>query len=436
MAINSHSFSEPALDITDSLWNEKQADDVDDSCQWSRVKMRVNPVVESARYVLDNTGIVSLDKSGVENAARYITQKMREETYNPTTWRTHALHLCPPTHYSRTDPRTRAVLNWIFLISALNFSFWSEKEGTANGEQERFGVEWRTGWGSDERRVWTGYWSLVAAINRALEDGIPITDPAFYASSERCPDSTIASVFAPAPQCTESVPLLGERVAIMREVGKILCEDFGGSFQGFVDAFETRHGGPGCGSALQLVEMVTETFPSFRDETHFEGRRVFFWKRAQILVAEMWAAFHPLPQTEGQSRLEPQPHPFFPSGVHELTMFADYRVPQILHHLGILVYPPTLRTHLERRAPLAPGSREELAIRAASILAVEAVRDEMQVIACAAGGESGGAAPVSSVLIDFYLWDLAKRIEHGQQTVENIVTQQMLPAHRTRSIWY
>jgi hypothetical protein len=53
-------------------------------------------------------------------------------------------------------------MDWIFLISSLNFSFWSEHEGTP----DRYGVEWREGWEVDETIVHTGYWSLVAAIDR------------------------------------------------------------------------------------------------------------------------------------------------------------------------------------------------------------------------------------------------------------------------------
>ena len=56
----------------------------------------------------------------------------------------------------------KSVLDWIFLISSLNFSFWSEKEG----RPDRYGVEWRAGWDSTEMKVWTGYWSLVASLNR------------------------------------------------------------------------------------------------------------------------------------------------------------------------------------------------------------------------------------------------------------------------------
>jgi Queuosine salvage protein len=58
----------------------------------------------------------------------------------------------------------------------------------------------------------------------ALEDGIPITDPAFYASETRCPDSLIAYIFRASASSMEHIPLLAERIKIMREVGAILCK--------------------------------------------------------------------------------------------------------------------------------------------------------------------------------------------------------------------
>lgn len=148
---------------------------------------------------------------------------------------------------------------------------------------------------------------------------------------------------------------------------------------------------------------------------------VFLWKRAQILTAETWAAFSPPSDAD--------PHPLFPRGIGQLTMFADYRVPQVLHHLRLLAYAPALVGALEAREELPSGAREEIAIRAASIVAVERVAAALK-----ADGRAGTA--VSSVLIDFFLWDLAKRIEVGQDRIEGIKTQPMLPMHRTRSIWY
>jgi hypothetical protein len=223
----------------------------------------------------------------------------------------------------------------------------------------------------------------------------------------------------------------------------IINQSFGGSFKGFIDEFHRQH--HGLGSALDLVKMVTDTFPSFRDQVWYQGRTgedtlitiyfsVYFWKRAQILVAELWAAFYP------DSPLAP--HPLFPSTegprIHELTMFADYRVPQILHHLRLLDYPPSLMRLLQSGADLIPGCREEVSLRAASIVAVERVREEIMQSLDSDDTAIGQRklVGVSSVLIDFYLWDLAKRIENGEEKVEGIETAELAPIHHTRSIWY
>lgn len=102
-----------------------------------------------------------------------------------------------------------------------------------------------------------GVWSLLLIVVRvhltrlvaplsfcyiALEEGIPITDPSFYSSPERCPKSLIEHVFRRSDQSTEDVPMLAERIAVMREVGAILAQTrFRGSFLGFIQEFQRRH---------------------------------------------------------------------------------------------------------------------------------------------------------------------------------------------------
>ena len=167
-----------------------------------------------------------------------IHHQIQTRSYSPSSWRLHPLHFPPPSPYDRTHPRTKACLDWIFLVSTLNFSFWSELDAG-----DRYGVEWdatrsRPGAGYSETsegegstvseeyglKVWTGYWSLLAALDRALEEGVTITDPSFYGSPEKCSDEFIKDVFRPASNCKEGIPLLAERIAAMRQVGGILCE--------------------------------------------------------------------------------------------------------------------------------------------------------------------------------------------------------------------
>lgn len=63
---------------------------------------------------------------------------------------------------------------------------------------------------------------------------------------------------------------------------------------------------------------------------------MFFYKRAQILVADIWGAFG----GQGPGALR---------GMDRLTMFADYRVPQQLRAMGILLYTPALAEKVPRR---------------------------------------------------------------------------------------
>lgn len=70
-------------------------------------------------------------------------------------------------------------------------------------------------------------------------------------------------------------------------------------------------------------------------------------------------------------------------------------------------------------------------------MAVERLRDEITSIRKLQGNTcEPEIGEVHSVLIDFYLWDLAKRIESGEEVIEGIQVNKVAPSHRTRSIWY
>ena len=43
--------------------------------------------------------------------------------------------------------------------------------------------------------------------------------------------------------------------------------------------------------ALALIDLVTNNFASYRDEAVYNGQPISFYKRAQILVADIWLCF-------------------------------------------------------------------------------------------------------------------------------------------------
>ncbi|KAF3091114.1 hypothetical protein TWF569_011366 [Orbilia oligospora] len=332
-------------------------------------------VLKSAEYIYDNAIDVALDMRSCKEAAETIIKCMEAENFGTQTWDSHILH-----------PHTKdeEQVDFIFVMDLLNFSFW------ADDPKKPFVVEYN---GRNE----DGYWSLVASLRRALDEGIPITSPYFWVDRTVCTDALLERLFR--PSTGTPIPMLAERIECLREAGEILCEQFNGSFVNCIKEAD--------GSAAALVNLVVDEFPCFRDETTFQGRQINFYKRAQILVADIWASFN------GAS------HGTF-HDINKITMFADYRIPQILHTLGCLMYSPPLEHTIKDRKPIASGSRYETEIRGCTIHCVELIRREIV--------KKHPEAKVNAILIDFFLYDTAKEWE--------VQGKEMIPTHRTRSIWY
>lgn len=107
-------------------------------------------VLEDARFIYNNSIDVAINMQGTRAAASMIWEQMQLRSYSTHTWSDHELH-----------PKTQdeAAVNFIFVMDLLNFSFWSQR-----GEDDRYAVDYK-------ERQWTGYWSLVACLQRALEEG-------------------------------------------------------------------------------------------------------------------------------------------------------------------------------------------------------------------------------------------------------------------------
>lgn len=107
-------------------------------------------VLKDAEYVYNNGIDVAIEMRATKSAAESIYAQMQEKNYSTATWSQHELH-----------PQTKdeATVAFIFIMDMFNFSFWSELP-----DDERFAVEYKG-------KRWTGYWSLVAALQRALEEG-------------------------------------------------------------------------------------------------------------------------------------------------------------------------------------------------------------------------------------------------------------------------
>jgi hypothetical protein len=59
-------------------------------------------------------------------------------------------------------------------------------------------------------------------------------------------------------------------------------------------------------------------------------------------------------------------------------MFADYRVPQTLHHWGVLKYSKDLEEVIINKKEIPHGGEYEVEIRAATVVAVERLRKNLK----------------------------------------------------------
>ncbi len=280
-------------------------------------------------------------------------------------------------HYHWNDDRGRAV-NVTLLLDALNFCFWADPGET----------RWTLTY---EEEDLDGYWALAAALKRAIEvDGCPLWDADFL---QQISEDDVESIFHPAGSSSGRIPMFGARVANIREVGRVLSEKYEGWFGAAIKA--------SGGNSPDLVRRVVADFPSFDDVARYDGQEVRLYKRAQILVSDLYGAF----DGRGWGELH---------HLDRLTAFADYKVPQILRSEGILEYSPALAARIDAREAIAPESPEEVEIRAATVWGVELLRRALD-----AQGVTARAFE-----IDWYLWTLAQ----GRGG--------MAPYHRTRTVFY
>lgn len=313
-------------------------------------------VLESTLPVVQAARHVRLDDAAIVAFA----EKLSRETFQPPAWRVEP-------HWWDETERTA---QYVFILDTLNFCFWGEPK-------------WRVEYGG---RIFDGYWALAAALRRAMENGLPLLEADYLAQINL---EQVRGLVAGEGE----LALLPERAASLRQLGQTLQERHGGQAANLV--------AQAGGSAVALVRRVVDELPLFDDVAEYDGRPVRFYKRAQILCSDLHGAF----SGAGLGFLH---------DLHQLTAFADYKVPQVLREAGVLVYEADLAARVDALVELAPGCPEEIEIRAATIWAVEHLRQAL----------ADRGIQLRAFEIDWALWQLGQQIHIPR------------PYHRTRTTFY
>ncbi|HDL65318.1 MAG TPA: hypothetical protein ENH12_08005, partial [Proteobacteria bacterium] len=112
-------------------------------------------------------------------------------------------------------------VDYFMLMNALNFCYWGSPKWTVIYKDKAL----------------DGAWAMFGALSRAIDEKVPIHEGEFLATAG---DDEIRRIF----RGEGEIPLLEERVAICREVGRVLADRFEGRFYHLVEE--------AAGSAVEL----------------------------------------------------------------------------------------------------------------------------------------------------------------------------------------
>jgi len=265
------------------------------------------------------------------------------------------------------------IMHHYFFLDSINFCFWAPK-GKKRWSYYKDG-EWLT-----------GYFAFGYAIKHAFESDTRFFDSSYLAQISF---KDFSHIF----EGKNELLLMPERHQIIQENFSILNEKYGGKVSTLVQKAE--------GDANAIVELLLADFPSFRDIARYDNQDVYFLKRAQLFVYDIFQAF----QSKGLG--------YF-TNLDDLAISVDYKIPQILEAEGVLQYNTDLVERIKNEELIPANSKEELEIRAQTMYACELLGDELR-----ASGRN-----VNSRDIDWLLWVAAKKTTFD------------LPYHKTITTFY
>lgn len=261
-------------------------------------------------------------------------------------------------HYYSKDKEK--LLNYLLLIDCNNFCFWG-----VNKE---------------------GYFALAKDLKKFFEKKPESANLNYFAKIN-------FNDFKKTFLSLAKFQLAQKRWLITKKVSKYIVKNYKGEFYNFVKSAKN--------STKKLIEKIYKELYSFNDISKFRNKKIYFLKRAQHLTANIWGAL------DGKDIGN-----FY--DLDYLTAFADYKLPQLLNHYGILEYSQNLIKKLKNKEIIRKNSKLEIEIRANTVWAVEYLKQKLH--------KKG--INIFSFQVDWLLWDLSHKIKLK------------LPHHRTITYFY
>ena len=186
--------------------------------------------------------------------------------------------------------------------------------------------------------------------------------------------------------------MIPERAERLVEVATALREEWNGAAMNLVEA--AGWDGP------RVVAMLADTLPGYEDEAAVGGHHLQFRKLAHLAAAVM--------SSRSSARW---------SGMETFPVYPDYMLPRLLRHRQILRYTPELAEAVDTRTLIPRHSKQEIAIRWATVRAGHLLVEQLQAL----------GASITAPPLDYFLWS---------EAVLGPDTSRMGEHHRTLTLDY
>jgi len=301
----------------------------------------MNQILKTTKYVVDNSTNVKINKTKIKEFCK---------TFN----KSHINHWINKSPFDLKTLNEKDRLHFLLIFNSISFCYWKEPKWTMEYKSEKF----------------DGAWGMMATLGKSIENNIPILDMKYLSNiNER--------EFEKITKANIRIPLFEERLKTLREISSVLVNKFKGDFSNLIKEADK--------DVIKLLDLLIINFPSFNDYSLYKGKKVYFYKRAQLLISDIFQAFDG--KIYGNFK-----------NPEELTACADYKLPMVLRRLGILEYSKELTKKIDNKVEIIKDSKEEIEIRSNTIWANEFIKQELK----------KSILNINSININDHLWLLGQ----------------------------
>ena len=272
-------------------------------------------IKDSCNYVSVNSRYVSIDYEKLDEYIKTIDCKEIKFwlSSNP---------------YNLFDMGIGKIINFMLIFDSIDYCFWGQpkwKIDTIEGKKD----------GSDA--LLYGLLKYVKNLDRVDFTGVSFEE------------------FSNILKGNVDIPFLQERYNTVVRVCNIVNEKMNGNFYNYIKDINRD---------TELFNLIISNFSDFCDEREYNGKKIYFYKLAQLLTSDI---LH-IKELVNGTKVD----------YSNLVGCADYKIPQTLRALGILKYNNELSQIVDNKELISENSKYEVEIRANTIAVINYISSKVK----------------------------------------------------------